>query len=307
MAGNQIIYTGVLLGALVFYIAYGEWVSWLILLAVLGLPFLSLLVSIPAMTCFHIQPAGPDALDTGSQTELLLLGTCQLPMPPFRGRIRLQKRYTGQTSLYKPGEFLDTRHCGSYTARAEKCRVCDYLGLFCFPVLRKESRTILVRPRPLPVSLPEDALRLVTPLWRPKFGGGFAENHELRLYRPGDHLNQVHWKLTAKTGKLILREPMEPVRGQVLVTMHLRGDAPALDRKFGQLLWLGNYLLERNIRFELTVLTGEGVFSQSITDHQLLTEAIDILLHRPPAEADTQLPTIFAAWQHHVGGDGFDA
>ena len=303
MAGNRIIYTGVLLGALVFYIAYGEWVSWLILLAVLGLPFLSLLVSIPAMTCFHIQPAGPDALDTGSQTELLLLGTCRLPMPPFRGRIRLQKRYTGQTSLYKPGEFLDTRHCGSYTARAEKCRVCDYLGLFCFPVLRKESRTILVRPRPLPVSLPEDAIRLVTPLWRPKFGGGFAENHELRLYRPGDHLNQVHWKLTAKTGKLMLREPMEPVRGRILLSLILSGSPDDLNRKLGRLLWLGNWLLKNSLCHEWMALTEEGLLSFYISDTPSLMKAMDTLLQSTPIREGHLPEPRGIAWHYTIGGD----
>ena len=98
MAGNRIIYTGVLLGALVFYIAYGEWVSWLILLMVLGLPWISLMVSLPAFFRFRIQPAGPDRLEREEQTELLLLGTCPLPMPPFRGQIRLQQAFTGVSS-----------------------------------------------------------------------------------------------------------------------------------------------------------------------------------------------------------------
>ncbi|MBR2633811.1 MAG: DUF58 domain-containing protein, partial [Lentisphaeria bacterium] len=43
---------------------------------------------------------------------------------------------------------------------------------------------------------------------RPKPGGGYGENYEIRQYRPGDNLNQIHWKLSAKVGDLMLREPM---------------------------------------------------------------------------------------------------
>ena len=307
MAGRRSIYLAAVLGCLVFYIAYQEWMAWILLLAVLGLPWFSLLLSLPAMLTFRAGISAPTHIPMHTPAKAQLVGQSHFPTPPFKGRIRFHRITTGDTWVKKREDMLPTEHCGGIAMEPVRVWVCDYLGLFSFPVRKRSSAFTVIRPKPLPLPEQPDLSKFLAHAWRPKSGGGYSENHELRLYRPGDSLNQVHWKLTAKTGKLILREPMEPVRGQVLVTMHLRGDAPALDRKFGQLLWLGNYLLERNIRFELTVLTGEGVFSQSVTDHQLLTEAIDILLHRPPAEADTQLPTIFAAWQHHVGGDGFEA
>jgi hypothetical protein len=83
--------------------------------------------------------------------------------------------------------------------------------------------------------------------WKPKPGGGFAENHEIRLYRPGDKMNQIHWKLSSKMNKLMVREAMEPVQDRVLVEMILRGTPEELDRKFGRLLWTGNYLLEQGL------------------------------------------------------------
>ena len=58
-----------------------------------------------------------------------------------------------------------------------------------------------------------DLDRYIARAWKPKSGGVCRRNHELRLYRPGDSLNQVHWKLTAKTGKWMIRQPMEPQRG----------------------------------------------------------------------------------------------
>lgn len=303
MAGNRIIYTGVLLGTLVFYIAYGEWISWLILLTVLGIPWISLLVSLPAILRFRIQPAGPDVLVQQEQTELLLLGTCQLPMPPFRGRLRLKNGYTGDSTRYPPGSLLHTEHCGCYRISAERCRICDYLGLFSFPVTRKDTKTILIRPRPVPVCLPEDSLRAVLPLWKPKFGGGYAENHELRLYRPGDNLNQVHWKLTAKTGKLMLREPMEPVRGRLLLSLTLSGPSEELDRKLGRLLWLSRDLLRRELSHECMALTEEGLLSFSISDEDTLWKAVDTLLQSTPIR-EGQLPEPRGtAWHYVIGGE----
>ena len=153
----------------------------------------------------------------------------------------------------------------------------------------------------------EDQAELETFLaksWRPKFGGGYAENHELRLYRPGDNLNQVHWKLTAKTGKWMLREPMEPQRGLVLLTMELRGTPEELDRKLGRLLWLGNHLLEKNISFRLRVLTGQGLEDREIASAQQLLEQLDALLCSPAAaEGSLPDPAAPASWHYHIGGE----
>ena len=307
MAGRRLIYLAAVLGGLVFYIAYQEWMAWILLLAILGLPWFSLVLSLPAILTFRTGIAAPSHIPMHTPVNVRLQGQSRFPVPPFKGRICFRRITTGEIWTKKREDDLPTEHCGGIFMQPVRVWVCDYLGLFAFPVRKKLPAVTVIRPQILPLPEKPDLNRFLAHSWRPKPGGGYSENHELRLYRPGDSLNQVHWKLTAKTGKLILREPMEPVRGQVLVTMHLRGDAACLDRKFGQLLWLGNYLLERNIRFELTALTGEGVFSKSITEPQLLAEAIDDLLRSTPADPEAQLPSIFAAWQYHVGGDDLEA
>jgi ABC-type dipeptide/oligopeptide/nickel transport system ATPase subunit len=101
----------------------------------------------------------------------------------------------------------------------------------------------------------------------------------------------------------IIREPMEPDRGLVLVTMNLRGDADELDRKFGRLLWTGNYLLEQGLQFETRVLTAMGVQNFTVTCEQGLWEMLDTLLCTPSAkEGDLRLMEYRAAWQCHISG-----
>lgn len=291
----------------IFYIAYGQWLSWLILLTVLLLPWFSLVVSLPAIFRFQAFPGGPAVLEQGMDGELWLVGSCPFPMPLFRGKLKMKHLITGKTWYYQDREDLPADHCGGIAVTAESVRVCDYLGLFSFPSSSREQKVILIRPRPLKMEI-HSAVQQTARSWKPKSGGGYAENHELRLYRPGDSLNQVHWKLSAKTGTLILREAMEPQRGQILLTMNLRGSAEEMDRAFGRLLWLGRYLLEQNLYYDLQAMTAQGVLSFSITTESDLQRTIDILLCQKAAPSgDLRDRKFSAAWHCHIGGEPDEA
>ena len=307
MAGRRITYICALGAAAAFYIAYQEWFSWVVLLCLMGLPWFSLLLSLPGILTFRAGAQGPGAIPLGQSGELEIVGTSPLPVPPFRGRLRLCRCTTGEVWRHKKDTQLQADHCGGITVTPEKVWVCDYLGLFRFRTRAVEPVTVLVRPEPVAMETLPDLDRYLARSWRPKAGGGFAENHELRLYRPGDSLNQVHWKLTAKTGKLTIREPMEPNRGLVLVTMDLKGTAGELDRKFGRLLTLGGYLLEQNIPFEIRVLTGAGVQSFPVAAERDLKTNLDRLLCcSPVAEGSIRDRELAASWHHHIGGESHE-
>ena len=302
------LYLAAAAGCGVFYAAYGQWLAWLMLMLVLLLPWFSLLVSIPAMLRFRCESAGPSVLEPGETGELWLLGTCALPMPPFRGRLRLRRFLTGESWCYQGPGDLPTDHCGGYAVTVEKLRICDYLGLFAFPVKSRDTKTILIWPKPVKADIQRELHRYTARAWRPKPGGGFAENHELRLYRPGDNLNQIHWKLSAKTGDLILRQPMEPMEGLVLLTLNLRGGPEELDRKLGQLLWIGQTLLEEGIRYEIRALTGEGTLTFAVGEEQALQNALETLLCSSAAEeGDLRERGYAASWQYHIGGERHEA
>lgn len=308
MAGRRLLYLAVLTLCWVFYIAYGQWLAWLILLLVLTLPWFSLALSLPAMLRFRAEPSGPLELEMGEEGELWLLGSCGLPMPPFQGRLRLKNLLTGERWYYQDPEDLPTGHCGGMAMTAERVRIYDYLGLFALPVPKRREKIILIRPRPVKMLLGSRPADYAPRAWRPKFGGGSGENHELRLYRPGDSLNQIHWKLSAKTGKLILREPMEPIQGRLLMTLNLRGIPEEIDRMLGRLLWLGRELLEQQLRFELRALTGEGLLTFSIAQEAQLKKAVDTLLCSGIApEGDLREQEYAAAWYCHIGGEADEA
>ena len=304
MLGRRLIYLTVLVACGGFYIAYQEWLAWFILLLVLALPWFSFALSLPAMLRFRAEPVGPAAVRQGMRTEVRLLGWCALPVPPFQGKLRLTRLTTGEQWRRNTHLPLPTEHCGGLRAIPEKVRVYDYLGLIGLRVRHTQGKTLIVRPEPKKIEGLPDIQRYLARAWRPKIGGGFAENHELRLYRPGDSLNQVHWKLTAKTGSPIIREPMEPERGLVLVTLDLRGTPEELDRKFGRLLWLGNFLLEKGLTYEIHALTGNGIRCFPVTEETSLWKAIDSLLaERPAGEGSMLDQPLRASWHCHVGGE----
>ena len=305
MISRRILYLGALAGCLVFYFCYQQWLSWLLLLAAVILPWLSLLLSIPAMVQFRAEIELPGHAKKGDEIRTELWGLSDLPQPHFLGKVFREDLLTGQKVRHHTRQPIPTAKCGGVKLEVQKLRICDYLGLFAFPVRIPESKIMVVRPEPVPMTEMPDLTHHIPRGWKPKHGGGFAENHELRLYRPGDSLNQVHWKLTAKTGNLILREPMEPIRERLVLTMDLHGD---IDRKCGQLLWLSRNLLEQQLTHEIRCLTGDGVMIHAVTNENELISAIDGLLCQPMAPGGTLRDRVTGAvWQYHIGGDADEA
>lgn len=238
MALRWIGYLACLAGCAGFHLFYGQWLSWVVLLVCLLVPWLSLAVSLAAMVTFRPELEMPGSVQMGQEAVCTLAAGCAMPLPPYTGVLRARCRPSGGSLTGRGVLTLPTAHCGAVTVAASRVRVTDYLGLFfCMRRLPGE-KTLLVRPQPVPLAHVPGRERLRPRAWQPKPGGGYGENHELRSYRPGDSLNQVHWKLSAKMGQLVLRQTMEPKRGLVLVSLDLGGTPEELDRKLWPVLVL---------------------------------------------------------------------
>lgn len=307
MAVRRTLWLSAQLLCLVFYWAYREWLSWLLLMAAVCLPWLSLLLSLPAMLTCRIALRAPEAVTLGQEAFASCLGSALFPLPRFRSKLQVTHSYTEKTALLPSGSRLPTAHCGCLELRPRWVWVQDYLGVFRLPLPGRVAARTLVRPVPVEMDSIPDLQRYLVNAWRPKAGGGFSENHELRLYRPGDNLRQIHWKLSAKTGTYILREPMEALRERAVITLELSGDPDVLDRKLGQLLWTSDYLLEKGVVHEVHCLTGRGMESFSITGEGSIITALDTLLTAPPVSPEVIASYSAASWRCHIGGDGHEA
>lgn len=307
MIKRWIFYLFALICCLVFFAAYQGWVAWILLSMVALLPLVSLLLSLPLFFLSKPELQLPKGVTAGEILPLAITFRGFLPLPPHSCRCQVTHSVSGDAVTLKNGELLPTDHCGHLVCTPKDIYFYDLLGMFRLQ-RSLPSQILLVRPKPLATKPPRELERQLAQSWKPKYGGGFAENHELRLYRPGDGFNQVHWKLSAKTGKLIIREPMVPACGSIRLATDLMGTPEEVDRKLGRLLWLGRHFLELQTAFDIRILAGAGIENWSITNETQLMEALDDILLRAPADKNAISPKEGAAsWKIHIGGDADEA
>lgn len=290
-------------GCLIFYYAYGQWIGWVLLAAVSSLPVCSLLVSLPVMLLARLRLQIPQTVALGVPMSLELTLHAPLPLPRWRVRILAHHSPTGKNWLLQPGGDIPTEHCGVLECTIDRGRVYDYFGLFCLRLRPPAPFRVTVLPEPEKPQTMPDIQRYLSTAWRPKPGGGFSEHHELRLYRPGDSLRQIHWKASGKTGKLILRQSMEPNGAAVVLWLRLQGSGQVLNHKLGQLLWLSRYLQEQQIRHDVLAYTFEGMRRWHIDSVHAQQQAMEQLLQchcLPPQECIAHADP--APWQHYIGG-----
>ena len=244
----------------------------------------------------------PAITSRGVPTKTGLRIACRYPIPPMDCKIRLQNTLTGESYVGSPGELIPTGHCGRITISMPRCVVHDYLGLFSKRLPEQKNCAVFVLPKPIAGELPQLGSRKDSIL-RPKPGGGLSEHYELRLYRPGDELRHVHWKLSAKTGKLIYRQTMEQAKKGFVLSMSLSGTPEQVDRKLGQLLWSSRTLLRQKRPHQIRCLTGKGTVSITVANESTLEEGLCKLLSMPRTVGENLPETTDALWYQQIGGD----
>ena len=239
--------------AYLFRISYRGWFGPYLILAMICVPVLILILSLPSMLSLTLQLSSDPHITKGAPGQLRLCFNSRSLLPVGRVRIwlRIENRFTGESaqriitcynvdSSHESVAF-STDYCGQIRFHVLRWECRDALGLFA---IRKKLPSAL-RCTVLPPALPPDSV----PDWetilsaetrfKPKYGGGFSEEHELRDYRPGDPSNSIHWKLSSKTDDLIVREPLEQENQQIfLVLSHVGKD----DRGLEILYWLSQEL-----------------------------------------------------------------
>lgn len=313
MRKNRLLYLGGLAGAVLFHIFYFGWYSWFVLLLALALPWFSLLLSLPTLLRTRLRLRVPERCGRGEEALawLRLAGSSGDGVCRLRWTVRCAatgEALSVERTLRCSGETsapLDTRHCALLRCGVEKSRALEGLGLVGLPVRGGGEREVLVCPTATPpVPLP-DLTPFLAAQYRPKYGGGFAEQYENRPYRPGDSLRDIHWKLSAKTDDLVVREAQEPVLGRCLLTLDLTAPGEALDSVLDQLLWLSGWLLDHGVAHQVLWPTdGDGAVASGWVRQrgdllpllrQVLTTPVAAAL---PSLAERRFPE--AAWHYHI-------
>ena len=314
MAVNRLLYAGLLVLSAVFYFASMTWFSWLLLVLLLAAPLLSLLISLPAMLSCRLEASMAENVEQGENAGLhLRLGSWRfLPLPEVQIRLNLRTRdrekdlrYLSRLSRAEGVLNLPTEDCGYLAAEFRKGRVYDYLGLFCFPMRLPKLAPMAILPaerRPEPMPRVEQFLLQQT---KPKPGGGAAEIHEHRSYRPGDPVKDIQWKLSLKSDELVVREALEPVSRRVVLALRTPRGTQNRALNLGNLRFLSRWLLDRGVPHEIVWMGGDTLCSHPVQSAEDVLAALRETCFAPENSAALPSPLpLRAEWLCPVGTEG---
>ena len=153
---------------------------------------------------------------------------------------------------------LGSEYCGRLRIRVEKLKLYDCFGLIGIPCHTAATGYVTVQPETFepvvqlnsdPNSTDDsDAYSQNRP------GFDLTETYQIREYTPGDSPKQIHWKLTNKLDRLVVRDPGLPITRNVLVFWERTGETgdPALiDAQAEVVVSLCRSLMDSGIQFTL--------------------------------------------------------
>lgn len=331
MAFRRIVYVLTLTGALLFQITNENYLAHFLLALCAVLPLLSLAMSLRGMLgCRLALAALPAEADRGGdglwQLFVEVPGLLPLARLTLRteeenlltGRVQRRRLSMSGVARRRPADLsAPTGHCGVLELRADKIRVYDYLGLFSRRVPAPPPARLLCRPIPAetpPPLLPE-GLGPSASYGAVRRGPG--EDCDLRDYRPGDPMRAVHWKLSSKWDKLIVRERADTALPLPLLTLDRFGPPEELDRLLDKLLGLSRALLHIQRPHAVLWLDQDGQPQlRPVSDEKELRDCLLALLGSPAPRTGPGLdgfPELlqapgFSSFRIHValeeGGEG---
>ena len=182
------------------------------------------------------------------RVEVQLENTGRIPMPDIRVELGYRDMYEEKCGRLSAAAMLDEKgkavlrfhmasaHCGVFAFWIEQVTVSDHLGLFRGKCERPEGILELSVLPPLhqkqgeyagwtqPLSGTEGMYSLERP------GDDMSEMYDVREFRQGDTLHRIHWKMTAKTGEILVRNFSRTAENTILVLYDLRKQGRNISR-----------------------------------------------------------------------------
>jgi len=141
----------------------------------------------------------------------------------LRGRVRIVNRMTGEsceTALTEGRTQITPIHCGYCEIDLTGAAVTDWFGLVRAPLRVIPSAVCTVMPELFPVEWAhDDRTRSQETGAAPIRGANGTETIGIRDYVPGDPVRMIHWKLTEKLDRPVIRENGIPADQGILLLL----------------------------------------------------------------------------------------
>lgn len=217
---------------------------------------------------FQIESAG--SLRKGEDGTIAFSLKNPTVFPVFRMRCQMEvvNQLNGEEQMYpiriwafplqtqRETVRLTSRYCGRIRISVKKITLYDCFGIFgvscsCDTVLhltvQPDTFDMEVTLQANPYSMRDNDLYS-----EEKAGADLTEIFQMREYVPGDSPRQIHWKLSNKFDKLIVRDPAMPIVRDVLVFWERTGQSGQPDKIDAQaevVVSLCRALVENGIQF----------------------------------------------------------
>ena len=191
----------------------------------------------------------------------LLRASCMVRAENQLNREELSQQI--RTCVFPMGErrselCINSNYCGRIRVHVEKVKLYDCFGLIGIPCKTRAAGHMTVQPETF-----TPALRLVPnpgsaddsdTYSQERAGFDMTETYQIREYVPGDSPKQIHWKLTNKLDRVVVKDPGLPITRNVLVLWERTGetnDPAVIDAQAEVVISLCRSLTDQGIQFTL--------------------------------------------------------
>lgn len=197
--------------------------------------------------------------------SITVINRSMLPIPNLKlnytiknllnGEEEKRSEYVSVSSRTSSGEhiMIGAEHCGCVRLTVDGVENGEPFGFFHRKMGMKASGDHFVLPRGSSVKMSEDRIYAYDmesyKYSQEKPGNDTSETFDIREYNTGDSIKSIHWKLTAKAGEAMVKEPGFPVENNIMIIYdNCSGGTPENIDKFEDLkVGISKELLERKI------------------------------------------------------------
>lgn len=295
MAKQRICYLLLLLISFLFFLFFRGYLSHLLMVFLLILPVFSLIAALPG--CFLLKvDLRFDTPSTPKQQETKLIlrasNSSILPCAWIKAKMECNNSFDINTAKKRSlrtkkirfsigprqtvtlNSTLVPEYCGQIHTQLGRVWTCDLLGLWCLPVRSKKgsvrTASLSVFPASFAVELSEGTASFPRPdgesYSKQKPGDDPSELFQLRDYREGDSLRSIHWKVSTRLERLIVKEfglPQQPAVS-LLLEIDPSAQIAEIDRLIEAFSSLSNRLLEEQLPHRVFWAEGPGDLRQNL-------------------------------------------
>lgn len=225
MTKDKLIYLAVVIISGAFFILYRDALAFILFLVILSVPLLLFMLLIVMRLGIRVTiESGHSVYSSGDKAKIsiVIANYSILPVSQIKVFANYKNFFFKE---YDVGEFnffapplsknryeieVDSRHTGRVDVFFKRAKVLDYFGVFSIPIRIKKDISVSFLPKihPIEPSLSRNnyTAKEANIYSKHKPGDDPAEVFAIREYIDGDKLNRIHWKLSSKQDKYMVKD-----------------------------------------------------------------------------------------------------